>query len=154
MCPCLLLVLSLLGTSLSSPPGLTPSSPAAPPGLTLALEHPQFRYAVVTKLRTYAGALEHCQRVFGGLLASVHSISRNKELVALARTYTHRKVWIGAVTSYRWGSWWEDASPWNYANWATAQPSHLIPTCTTLSTHDGLWRSRFCFELHPFICQY
>lgn len=143
----------------------------------------------------------------------------------------------------QWESRWEDSSPWNYANWAPIHPSHIVTTCTTLSTRgevthppcpglggagegstgywgiggtlgghwgsvgrglqatgrdtegtgrgyralwgqggdigghwkwlqgaggpweppmaltlslspDGLWRSRFCFQLRPFICQY
>ena len=35
----------------------------------------------------------------------------------------------------QWGSHWEDASPWNYANWAPAQPCRLFTTCTILSTY-------------------
>ncbi|KAM9267111.1 bone marrow proteoglycan-like [Cariama cristata] len=119
-----------------------------------AKEHRQFRYAVVTKLRTYAGAQRHCQEVLGGQLASVHSPARNQKLLELARTYTRHKLWIGAVTDRTGKSQWEDASPWNYANWAPTQPYRLVTTCTTLSAHDGLWRSRFCFQLYSFICQY
>ncbi|XP_032859721.1 proteoglycan 3-like [Tyto alba] len=99
----------------------------------------------------------HCREVLGGQLASVHSASRNEQLRNLARTYTRRAPWIGAVTSRtngQWGSYWEDSSPWNYANWAATHPHHLLTTCTTLSTYDGLWRSRACFQLRPFICQY
>ncbi|NXY20701.1 PRG3 protein, partial [Atrichornis clamosus] len=99
----------------------------------------------------------YCQDVYRGRLASVHSAARNQELQKLARTYTYCAPWIGAVTSCRAGRWescWEDSSPWNYANWAPTHPFHIFSTCTTLSTLDGLWRSRFCFELRPFICQY
>ncbi|NXW11492.1 PRG3 protein, partial [Fregetta grallaria] len=99
----------------------------------------------------------HCREELRGQLASVHSAARNEELLNLARTYTRHALWIGAVTSRRggqWGSQWEDASPWNYANWAPTQPCRLFTTCTTLSAHDGLWRSKLCFQLHPFICQY
>ncbi|NXL65337.1 PRG3 protein, partial [Chordeiles acutipennis] len=99
----------------------------------------------------------YCQKVLGGQLASVHSAARNQELLSLGRTYTRHSLWIGAVTrcrGWQWGSQWEDSSPWNYANWAPAQPCRLFNTCTTLSTLDGLWRSKVCFELHPFICQY
>ncbi|KAM6309030.1 proteoglycan 3 [Aegotheles albertisi] len=138
---------------------LTPSPLPAPPDVPAAVARggPQFKYAVVTKCYTYSGAQRHCRKVLGGELASVHSSSRNWELMALARTHTHRKLWIGAVTSRQekqWVSRWEDNSPWNYANWAPAHPRHVFATCTTLSARDGLWRSRFCFELRPFICQY
>ncbi|XP_027751323.1 bone marrow proteoglycan-like [Empidonax traillii] len=99
----------------------------------------------------------YCQDVYRGQLASLHSAARNQELQKLARTYTYFAVWIGAVTSRKTGKWescWEDSSPWNYANWAPTHPCHIVTTCTTLSTRDGLWRSRPCFELRPFICQY
>ncbi|NWY21682.1 PRG2 protein, partial [Aphelocoma coerulescens] len=99
----------------------------------------------------------YCQDVYRGQLASVHSAARNQELQKLARTHTALAPWIGAVTSRRAGQWesrWEDSSPWNYANWAPIHPHHTVTTCTTLSTRDGLWRSRFCFQLRPFICQY
>ncbi|XP_064515969.1 uncharacterized protein LOC135416619 [Pseudopipra pipra] len=99
----------------------------------------------------------YCRDVYRGQLASVHSASRNQELQKLARTYTRISVWIGAVTSYKggkWASYWEDSSPWNYANWGPTYPHHIVTTCTTLSTRDGLWRSRPCFQPRPFICQY
>ncbi|NXE98223.1 PRG2 protein, partial [Menura novaehollandiae] len=100
----------------------------------------------------------YCRDVYRGQLASVHSAARNQELQKLARTYTYSAPWIGAVTrckARRWESSWEDSSPWNYANWAPAHPLPIIvSTCTTLSTRDGFWRSRFCIELRPFICQY
>ncbi|NWV48788.1 PRG3 protein, partial [Daphoenositta chrysoptera] len=99
----------------------------------------------------------YCRDVYRGQLASVHSAARNQELQSLARTYTILAPWIGAVTSCRAGKWeshWEDSSPWNYANWAPIHPFHTVTTCTTLSTRDGLWRSRFCLQLRPFICQY
>ncbi|KAM9606933.1 proteoglycan 3-like isoform 2-T2 [Morphnus guianensis] len=124
----------------------------------MAEEGRRFRYAVVTTAHTYAGAQWHCREVLRGQLASVHSAARNQQLLNLARTYTHhRKLWIGAVTGRwggKWGSHWEDASPWNYANWAPTYPHRLFTTCTTLSAHDGLWRSKLCSQLHPFICQY
>ncbi|NWI86916.1 PRG2 protein, partial [Pitta sordida] len=103
----------------------------------------------------------YCKEVYKGQLASVHSKSRNDELQKLARTYTRLAVWIGAVTSRKvsghgggWETHWEDSSPLNYANWAPLNPLHLVTTCTTLSTRDGLWRSRNCYNLRPFICQY
>ncbi|NXQ44049.1 PRG3 protein, partial [Catharus fuscescens] len=100
----------------------------------------------------------YCKDTYKGQLASVHSKARNQELQKLAKTYNILiSPWIGAVTSRRngkWESYWEDSSPWNYANWAPTQPLHIFSTCTTLSVRDGLWRSRPCFKLHPFICQY
>ncbi|NXD00247.1 PRG3 protein, partial [Certhia familiaris] len=99
----------------------------------------------------------YCQDVYRGQLVSVHSAARNQELQKLAQTYNIISPWIGAVTSRRagrWESYWEDSSPWNYANWAPTNPVHIVTTCTTLSTRNGLWRSRFCFQLRPFICQY
>ncbi|XP_054371048.1 uncharacterized protein LOC118687027 [Molothrus ater] len=160
--------------------------PCQPPGVP-AGDTTQLHYAVVKKLRTYSGAQRYCQDVYRGRLASVHSAARNQELQKLARTY-HIIIspWIGAVTSRRagqWESYWEDSSPWNYANWAPTHPFHIVTTCTTLSVRgkvsqppcpglrvlgrgaqaagaleehreDGLWRSRFCFQLRPFICQY
>ncbi|NWU35789.1 PRG3 protein, partial [Hylia prasina] len=152
MWPCLLLALALLGTSAASHP-----APHQLQGVP-ASETAQLRYAVVRKLRTYAGAQDYCQNTYRGQLASVHSSARNKELQQLAKTYhIFISPWIGAVTSRRegkWESYWEDSSPWNYANWAPTQPLHIVTTCTTLSIRDGLWRSRFCFQLRPFICQY
>ncbi|NWT58961.1 PRG3 protein, partial [Erythrocercus mccallii] len=153
MWPCLLLALALLGT--------VPASHPAPRQLQggPAGETAQPRYTVVVrKLRTYAGAQDYCQNVYQGQLASVHSSARNQELQKLAKTYNiFISPWIGAVTSRRagkWESYWEDSSPWNYANWAPTQPLHIVTTCTTLSVRDGLWRSHFCFQLRPFICQY
>ncbi|CAM9480035.1 unnamed protein product [Bubo scandiacus] len=154
MQPCLLLVLALLGSVSASRPA--PHHPQEVPAGT-AKEGHNFVYTVVKKYRSYSNAQRHCQKVLGGQLASVHSAARNTELKNLARTYTHHSVWIGAITKRRegkWGSQWEDASPWNYANWAPTHPHHVLPTCTALSTHDGLWRSKPCFQLHPFICQY
>ncbi|XP_037994197.1 bone marrow proteoglycan-like isoform X3 [Motacilla alba alba] len=150
---CLLLALALLGTVSASHP-----APRQPQGVP-AGETTQLRYAVVKKLRTYSGAQSYCKDVYRGQLASVHSAARNQELQKLAGTY---KIiispWIGAVTSRRqagqWESYWEDSSPWNYANWAPTHPFHIVTTCTTLSIRDGLWRSHFCFQLRPFICQY
>ncbi|XP_031967867.1 collectin-12-like [Corvus moneduloides] len=144
------------GTRGTNPPLLRPAAPHQPGGVP-AGETPQLRYVVVKKLRTYAGAQRYCQDVYRGQLASVHSAARNQELQKLARTHTTLAPWIGAVTSRRAGQWesrWEDSSPWNYANWAPIHPHHTVTTCTTLSTRDGLWRSRFCFQLRPFICQY
>ncbi|NWR11081.1 PRG3 protein, partial [Paradoxornis webbianus] len=152
MWPCLLLALALLGT--------VPASHPAPRQLqgVPAGETSQMRYTFVKKLRTYAHAQSYCQDTYRGQLASVHSSARNQELKKLARTYnTFLSPWIGAVTSCREGKWeshWEDSSPWNYANWAPTQPLHIATTCTTLSIRDGLWRSRFCLQLRPFICQY
>ncbi|NXA98972.1 EMBP1 protein, partial [Cnemophilus loriae] len=100
----------------------------------------------------------YCQDVYRGQLASVHSAARNQELQKLAQTYHILSPWIGAVTSRRagqWGSYWEDSSPWNYANWARcwgALGTTYGPD--TVLDPDGLWRSRFCFQLRPFICQY
>ncbi|NXI36893.1 PRG2 protein, partial [Galbula dea] len=99
----------------------------------------------------------HCREVLNGELASVHSSARNEQLRDLARTYTIGSLWIGAVTHPKGGqceSNWEDATPWNYANWAPAQPCKLFTTCTALSALDGLWRSHVCFQLRAFICQY
>ncbi|XP_059682043.1 bone marrow proteoglycan-like [Gavia stellata] len=161
MQPCLLLTLALLGTASASHPA--PRHPQEVPA-RVAEEGHRFRYTVVTQHLTYAGAQRYCREVLRGQLPSVHSASRNQELANLARTYTYRALWIGAVTSSRalgaeaalrqGGSQWEDGSPWNYANWAPTQPCRIFTTCTTLSTFDGLWRSSFCFQLHPFICQY
>ncbi|XP_030804858.1 bone marrow proteoglycan [Camarhynchus parvulus] len=162
MWPCLLLALALLGTVPAShhgtprtnPPPAVPAAPRQPQGVP-AGDTTELRYAVVTRLRTYSGAQCYCQDVYRGQLASVHSAARNQELQKLARTY-HMVIspWIGAVTSRRAGQWkssWEDSSAWNYANWA---PPPLPFTCTTLASRHGLWRSRFCFQLRPFICQY
>ncbi|NWY70327.1 PRG3 protein, partial [Erithacus rubecula] len=100
----------------------------------------------------------HCQSVYQGQLASVHSSARNQELQKLAKTYNKLvSPWIGAVTSRRegkWQSYWEDSSSWNFANWAPGHPLHGITTCTTLSVRNGLWRSRICYQFRPFICQY
>ncbi|NWI45645.1 PRG2 protein, partial [Picathartes gymnocephalus] len=99
----------------------------------------------------------YCQDVYRGQLASVHSAARNQELQKLAQTCKILSPWIGAVTSRNVGQWesrWEDSSPWNYANWAPTHPRRIVTTCTTLSIRDGLWRSRFCLQLRPFICQY
>ncbi|XP_056348289.1 proteoglycan 3-like [Oenanthe melanoleuca] len=138
-------------------PLLCPAGPCQPQGLP-AGETPQLRYTVVNKLRTYSGAQRYCQDVYRGQLASVHSSARNQELQKLAKTYNKLlSPWIGAVTSCRegkWQSYWEDSSPWNFANWAPTQPLHGITTCTTLSVRNGLWRSRICYQLRPFICQY
>ncbi|XP_074740582.1 bone marrow proteoglycan-like [Strix uralensis] len=169
--------------ALTLSPGPAPLHPQEVPAST-AKEGHNFVYTVVKKYRTYSSAKVrgtwvlvggggwqwvlvgaqpclvpqlHCQKVLRGQLASVHSAARNTELKNLARTYTHHSVWIGAVTKRRdgkWGSQWEDTSPWNYANWAPTHPHHILPTCTALSTHDGLWRSKPCFQLRPFICQY
>ncbi|NXG04012.1 PRG2 protein, partial [Sakesphorus luctuosus] len=152
MWPCLLLILALLHIVPTSHP-----APCQPQGVPEAEAIPKPRYAVVNKLRTYTCAQKYCRDVYRGQLASVHSASRNEELWKLARTYTYRSVWIGAFTSKRAGKWesrWEDSSPWNYANWATAYPCHIFTTCAVLSTRDGLWRSRTCCSLRPFICQY
>ncbi|KAF4797586.1 proteoglycan 3-like isoform X1 [Turdus rufiventris] len=153
MWPCLLLALALLGAVPASHP-----APRQPQGLP-AGETPQLHYAMVNKLRTYLAAQSYCQKTYRGQLASVHSKARNEELQKLAKTYNRViSPWIGAVTSYRqqgkWESYWEDSSPWNYANWAPKQPLHIFTTCTTLSVRDGLWRSHVCFKIHPFICQY
>ncbi|XP_017693712.1 PREDICTED: proteoglycan 3-like [Lepidothrix coronata] len=152
MWPCLLLALALLGTVPTSH-----STPRQPQGVPAAEAIPQPRYTVVNRLRTYSSAQSYCREVYRGQLASVHSASRNLELQKLARTYTYISVWIGAVTSCKGGKWvsyWEDSSPWNYANWGPTYPHHIVTTCTTLSTRDGLWRSRPCFQPRPFICQY
>ncbi|XP_064281774.1 proteoglycan 3-like isoform X3 [Passer domesticus] len=152
MWPCLLLALALLGTVPASHP-----APRQPQGVPAGDTTPQ-HYAVVKKLRTYSGAQRYCQDVYRGQLASVHSAARNQELQKLAQSYhIILAPWIGAVTSRRagrWESYWEDSSPWNYANWAPTHPFHIVTTCATLSIRDGLWRSRFCFQLRPFICQY
>ncbi|XP_050830651.1 C-type lectin lectoxin-Lio2-like [Serinus canaria] len=129
-------------------PLLCPAAPRQPQGVP-GSDTAQLHYAVVKKLRTYSGAQvsawcqpvpvpqRYCQDVYRGQLASVHSAARNKELQKLARTY-HIIIapWIGAVTSFRagqWQSYWEDSSPWNYANWAPTHPFHIVTTCTTLS---------------------
>uniref|UniRef100_A0A8C2YF51 Bone marrow proteoglycan-like n=1 Tax=Coturnix japonica TaxID=93934 RepID=A0A8C2YF51_COTJA len=94
----------------------------------------------------------YCRNTYRGQLASVHSTSTNEVLRKLASTYTHFSLWIGANGS--WKTCWEDQSPWNYANWATGQPQRLFKTCTVLSPKDGLWRSKACFKIRPFICEY
>ncbi|NXM16680.1 PRG3 protein, partial [Ploceus nigricollis] len=129
MWPCLLLALALLGTVPASHP-VPRQLQGVPAG-----ETPQLHYAVVKKLRTYSGAQRYCQDVYRGQLASVHSAARNQELQKLAQT-TYKIIispWIGAVTSRRWESYWEDSSPWNYANRAPTHPFHIVTTCTTLS---------------------
>ncbi|XP_041258136.1 proteoglycan 3-like isoform X2 [Onychostruthus taczanowskii] len=145
------------GTPGTNPPLLCPAAPRQPQGVP-AGETAPLHYTVVKKLRTYSGAQRYCQDVYRGQLASVHSAARNQELQKLAQTYNILLApWIGAVTSRRagrWESYWEDSSPWNYANWAPTHPFHIVTTCTTLSIRDGLWRSRFCLQLRPFICQY
>ncbi|NXO01111.1 EMBP1 protein, partial [Rhinopomastus cyanomelas] len=154
MPPCLLLALALLGTACAGHP--TPCHPQNIP-MAPGREGRRFQYAVVTRRLSYQAAQWNCQKELQGQLASVHSAARNQELQELAQTYTSRSLWIGAVTRPKGnqsGSHWEDASPWNYANWAPTQPCRLFTTCTTLSARDGLWRSRPCFQLRPFICQY
>ncbi|NXM48834.1 PRG3 protein, partial [Gymnorhina tibicen] len=151
MWPCLLLALALLGAVPASHPGCQ----AVPVPQRHCREVPVGTGECLVPAR--AIPQRYCQDVYRGQLASVHSAARNQELQKLARTYTIVAPWIGAVTSRRAGQWesrWEDSSPWNYANWAPVHPSHIVTTCTTLSTRDGLWRSRFCFQLRPFICQY
>uniref|UniRef100_A0A8C2YF66 Bone marrow proteoglycan-like n=1 Tax=Coturnix japonica TaxID=93934 RepID=A0A8C2YF66_COTJA len=81
----------------------------------------------------------YCRNTYRGQLASVHSTSTNEVL---------RKL------NGSWKTCWEDQSPWNYANWATGQPQRLFKTCTVLSPKDGLWRSKACFKIRPFICEY
>uniref|UniRef100_A0A8C2U3Q3 Bone marrow proteoglycan-like n=1 Tax=Coturnix japonica TaxID=93934 RepID=A0A8C2U3Q3_COTJA len=93
----------------------------------------------------------YCRNTYRGQLASVHSTSTNEVLRKLASTYTHFSLWIGNGS---WKTCWEDQSPWNYANWATGQPQRLFKTCTVLSPKDGLWRSKACFKIRPFICEY
>ncbi|XP_039923521.1 bone marrow proteoglycan [Hirundo rustica] len=169
MWPCLLLALALLGTVPADQPGVAEGAlvptlallcPAAPRQLqgVPAGETPRLLYTVVRKLRTYARAKSYCQDTYHGQLASVHSSASNQELLKLAQTYKILiSPWIGAVTRRRerkWESYWEDSSPWNYANWASPYPLHIVSTCTILGIHDGLWRSRICLELRPFICQY
>ncbi|XP_021258624.1 bone marrow proteoglycan isoform X2 [Numida meleagris] len=153
MQPGLLLVLTLLGmaSALCPAPWRTMEVP------TGMEEGSTWRFAVVKAWRTYRGAQRYCQDVYRGQLASVHSTATNEELRKLAATYSYWSFWIGAVTTCKDGLWktsWEDLSPWNYANWATGQPYRLFTTCTVLSPRDGLWRSRPCFKLRPFICQY
>ncbi|NXW66682.1 PRG2 protein, partial [Eurystomus gularis] len=154
MPPCLLLALALLGTASASHPAS--GHPRDVPAAT-AKGGRRFYYAVVTSRRSYSRAEKHCREVLRGELASVHSAALNQQLKELARTYTHFSPWIGAFTTTANGQWvsqWSDASPWNFANWAPTHPHHIVTTCTTLSTRDGLWRSRPCFLLRPFICQY
>ncbi|XP_068050610.1 proteoglycan 3-like isoform X5 [Anomalospiza imberbis] len=145
------------GAPVPTLPLLCPAAPRQLQGVP-AGETTRLHYTVVKKLRTYSGAQRYCQDVYRGQLASVHSAARNQELQKLAQTYNIIiSPWIGAVTRRRagqWESYWEDSSPWNYANWAPTHPFHIVTTCTTLSIRDGLWRSRFCFQLRPFICQY
>ncbi|XP_064569664.1 proteoglycan 3-like, partial [Zonotrichia leucophrys gambelii] len=124
------------GTRSTDPPPAVPAAPRQPQGAP-AGDTTQPYYAVVKKLCTYSGAQRYCQDVYRGRLASVHSAARNQELQKLAQTY-HIIIspWIGAVTSRRagqWESYWEDSSPWNYANWAPTHPFHIVTTCTTLS---------------------
>ncbi|NXM65064.1 PRG3 protein, partial [Illadopsis cleaveri] len=152
MWPCLLLALALLGT--------VPASHRGPQAMLVPRRHCQgCPWAQVSACcQPVPVPQRYCQNTYRGQLASVHSSARNQELQKLARTYnTFLSPWIGAVTSCKAGKWessWEDSSPWNYANWAPTQPSHIVTTCTTLSVRDGLWRSRFCLQLRPFICQY
>ncbi|NP_001316146.1 P2X purinoceptor 3 precursor [Gallus gallus] len=152
MQPRLLLVLTLLGMV-----------SALCPGPWHAMEVPECRegsgrcFAVVKARRTYRAAQCYCRKVYKGQLASVHSTATNEQLRKLAATYTYCSLWIGAVTTCKGGSWktsWQDLSSWNYANWAIGQPCRRFRTCTVLSPKDGLWRSRACFLLRPFICQY
>ncbi|XP_032300679.1 bone marrow proteoglycan-like [Coturnix japonica] len=153
MQPSLLLVLTLLSmaSALRPAPWHTMKVPAG------REEGSGRRFAVVKTWRTYNSAQSYCRNTYRGQLASVHSTSTNEVLRKLASTYTHFSLWIGAVTSCQNGSWktcWEDQSPWNYANWATGQPQRLFKTCTVLSPKDGLWRSKACFKIRPFICEY
>ncbi|NXJ15054.1 EMBP1 protein, partial [Odontophorus gujanensis] len=153
MQPSLLLVLTLLvmASALHPAPWQTAEVPVG------TEEGSKQHFAVVKTPRTYQGAQRHCQDVYRGHLASVHSTATNEQLRKLAATYTYFSLWIGAVTTCKNGSWkssWEDRSPWNYANWAARQPCRLFTTCTVLCPRDGLWRSRVCFQLRPFICQY
>ncbi|XP_072785687.1 uncharacterized protein [Taeniopygia guttata] len=132
MWPCLLLALALLGTVSASHP-----APCQLQGLPAA-EATQLHYVVVKKLRTYSGAQRYCRDVYRGQLVSVHSAARNQELQKLAQSHhTIVSPWIGAVTSRRQAgqleSYWEDSSPWNYANWAPTHPFGIVTTCTTLS---------------------
>ncbi|NXO46493.1 PRG2 protein, partial [Locustella ochotensis] len=146
MWPYLLLALALLGTVPASHPGHAGAARRCPWAQGSARCQP------VPIPQSY------CRDMYRGQLASVHSSARNQELQKLARTYNIIiSPWIGAVTSRREGKWeshWEDSSPWNYANWAASNPCHKVTTCTTLSIRDGLWRSRFCIQFRPFICQY
>ncbi|XP_072193171.1 eosinophil granule major basic protein 1-like [Excalfactoria chinensis] len=153
MQPGVLLVLTLLSmaSALHPAPWHTMKVPAG------REEGSRKHFVVVKSCRTYRSAQRYCQDIYRGQLASVHSTSTNDVLRKLAATYTYSSVWIGAVTTCKNGSWktcWEDLSPWNYANWARGQPHRLFSTCTVLSPRDGLWRSKACFWLRPFICQY
>ncbi|XP_077640557.1 uncharacterized protein LOC110485057 [Lonchura striata] len=153
MWPCLLLALALMGTVSASHPGGARPCPCH--GSTAG----RCPWAQVSaRSQPVPVPQRYCQDVYRGQLVSVHSAARNQELQKLAKTYhTIISPWIGAVTSRRAGqceSYWEDSSPWNYANWAPTHPYGIVTTCTTLSIRDGLWRSRFCFQLRPFICQY
>ncbi|XP_031449143.1 bone marrow proteoglycan-like [Phasianus colchicus] len=166
----LLLVLTLLGMASALPPG-TLEVPAG------REEGSRRCFMVVKALCTYKGAQvrgmgrsagcqcqastcvpqSYCQDIYKGQLPSVHSTATNKQLRKLAATYTYCNLWIRGVTRCKGGSWktsWEDLSPWNYAKWASRQPCRWFRTCTVFNPKDGLWRSRACFLLHPFLCQY
>uniref|UniRef100_A0A8C3SJX4 C-type lectin domain-containing protein n=2 Tax=Chelydra serpentina TaxID=8475 RepID=A0A8C3SJX4_CHESE len=118
----------------------------------------KLRYTVVAQDQPFHGAVSQCARIFHGHLASIHSNSANEQLRSAAKSHTNRgQVWVGGITSSSGGrtfSRWMDRTPWNYANWASGNPSRSGKTCITLCTAGGHWRSVGCQTHLPFICEY
>ncbi|XP_064281773.1 uncharacterized protein LOC135303644 isoform X2 [Passer domesticus] len=156
MWPCLLLALALLGTVPASHP-----APRQPQGVPAGDTTPQ-HYAVVKKLRTYSGAQVRGQRVRGAPACQAVPVPRQHcrevpvgtgECVVPARARPTALLpgrvpgpaGLGAQRCPQPGA----------AETGTELPHH--PGTLDWSCHqpqDGLWRSRFCFQLRPFICQY
>ncbi|XP_064416390.1 C-type lectin lectoxin-Thr1-like [Latimeria chalumnae] len=77
---------------------------------------------------TFHQAEGYCQRIIcGGHLASIHSCSRNHQLLRIIRTPCNRRprTWIGGFRnppSHCFG--WTDCTRWNYSRWGPGEPNN------------------------------
>ncbi|XP_042155908.1 galactose-specific lectin nattectin-like [Oncorhynchus tshawytscha] len=83
-------------------------------------------YYYIPNLANWPEAEHYCL-LFGGNLASVHSLSQYNFLQSVIQSSANgaQRTWIGANDAIKEGHWlWSDGSRFSYQNWGKGQPSN------------------------------
>lgn len=91
-----------------------------------------------------------CQ-IFGGQLASIHSLEENSYILNTFHTY----MWIGIHSHFsKPNNTWLDGSVIDFTNWDEGEPENIYEKpCTAIVPNTGKWRTFSCYKNFPSLCK-
>ncbi|XP_061085095.1 C-type lectin lectoxin-Lio3 [Conger conger] len=114
---------------------------------------------VVKEPKTWEGALDHCDREYGGLLRVESPQDQRIVEAALKRSNVSGPVWLGLRQSRLFGFWiWPNGANVEWSNWeGGSQPekplSHICGAMATSGPGKFKWSDRDCLSKSYFLCE-